>query len=229
MDTKKLEMTSLPANRGVYTAERASQLSGVPKSTIYYWARTSKFVIPSVSMEKVKLWSYQDLVFLRFVAWLRANDVSPFDIRPVLERIKDSAIDLSVTTGAGRVFHSGYDPSVIVDVLNDQTALAGERFVAMLPEFRLDASEIDDFGRRQLWGPNLIEPSNGTRIHPDVLSGEPFVLGSRIPTAALFALTQRHLSESRIAELYEIDVSVAKEAIWLEKSVRAGEKLPLAA
>jgi len=39
---------------GVYTAERAAALSGVPKSTIHYWAREG-VLAPSVSAEKVKL------------------------------------------------------------------------------------------------------------------------------------------------------------------------------
>ena len=39
---------------GAYSADRASALSGVLKSTIHYWART-EVLLPSVSAEKVKL------------------------------------------------------------------------------------------------------------------------------------------------------------------------------
>ena len=45
------------ATRGVYAAERASELAGVPKSTVYYWARTG-LLSPSVSIQKLKLWSW---------------------------------------------------------------------------------------------------------------------------------------------------------------------------
>lgn len=224
----ELDLASIPSGRGVYTADRASQLSGVPRSTVYYWARESKLLVPSVSVEKIKLWSYRDLVFLRFAAWLRTHGVSVRDVKAVLKVVSESRIDLSIRVGDRHVFAPTDNPDAIVDVLSDQTALAGE-LAAMLPEFTLKATEVDKMGRRLLWGPDLIRPSEHTRIHPDVLSGEPFVHRSRIPTSALFALTDRGLSEQRIAELYDLDVEVTKEALWLELCVRAGKKLPLAA
>jgi DNA-binding transcriptional MerR regulator len=55
---------------GAYTADRASALSGVPKSTVHYWSR-HELLSPSVSAEKVKLWSYADLMGLRIIYWLR--------------------------------------------------------------------------------------------------------------------------------------------------------------
>jgi DNA-binding transcriptional MerR regulator/uncharacterized protein (DUF433 family) len=223
-----LDLSSLPARRGVYSAERASQLSGVPKSTVYYWARESKLLVPSVSNKRVKLWSYRDLVFLRFVAWLRTNGARPPTVRAVLDTVRDVSIDLHIRSAGARVFSSTDNPDAIVDVLTNQLALAGE-IAAMLPEFHLDASEMNELGRRRLWGPHLIRPTENTRIHPDVLSGDPFVHRSRIPTTALYALTERGLSAERIAELYELELDVTKEALWLESSVRAGRKLPLAA
>ena len=58
------------AFEGCYEASRASALSGVPKSTVYLWARNG-LVSPSVSPTRVKLWSYADLMALRIVYWLR--------------------------------------------------------------------------------------------------------------------------------------------------------------
>jgi len=46
---------------GCYEAPRAAALSGVPVSTVYYWART-RVVVPTVSPERKKLWSYADLM-----------------------------------------------------------------------------------------------------------------------------------------------------------------------
>jgi hypothetical protein len=62
--------------RGAYPADRAAALSGVPKSTVHYWAREG-ILVPSVSAEKVKLWSYSDLMGLRTIAWLRASKTAP--------------------------------------------------------------------------------------------------------------------------------------------------------
>ncbi|MEJ7717438.1 MAG: MerR family transcriptional regulator [Thermoleophilaceae bacterium] len=56
--------------RGAYTANRAAALSGVPRSTVHYWAR-QEILSPSVSPVRVRLWSYADLMGLRTIYWLR--------------------------------------------------------------------------------------------------------------------------------------------------------------
>jgi DNA-binding transcriptional MerR regulator len=227
-DAPFLDFASVPARRGVYTAERASQLSGVPRTTVYYWARTSRLVVPSISSDRIKLWSYRDLVLLRFVAWLRKHGVGVSDVLRVLDQIHDEPLTLTVRTGERRVFLPTDDPRSIVDILSSQTALAGE-LAGMLPEFELQASEVGELGRKRLWGPNLISPSAHTRIHPDVLVGEPFVERTRIPTASLFALVERSLPDHRVAELYDLELTLVREALWLESSMRAGRRLPAAA
>lgn len=146
-----------------------------------------------------------------------------------MERVKDSQVDVTLKAAGGRVFGpiTG-DARAIIDLLSNQTALAG-KLAEMLPEFQLVATEVEELGRHKLWGPNLQQPSASTRINPDVLSGEPFVESSRIPTSALFALRGRNLSAARIAELYELEETTVDEAIWLESSVRVGKKLSRAA
>jgi hypothetical protein len=57
-------------SRGAYPADRAAALSGVPLSTVHYWSRNG-VLVPSVSAERVKLWSYADLLALRTIYWLR--------------------------------------------------------------------------------------------------------------------------------------------------------------
>src|SRR5258708_7073118 len=54
---------------GAYSADRAAALSGVPRSTVYHWARQGHLV-PSVSQSPL-LWSYTDLLALRTLYWLR--------------------------------------------------------------------------------------------------------------------------------------------------------------
>lgn len=51
-------------------------LSGVPKSTVHYWARR-EILAPSISDVRIKLWSYSDLMSLRTIAWLRATKTAP--------------------------------------------------------------------------------------------------------------------------------------------------------
>lgn len=54
---------------GAYNADRAAALSGIPRSTIYHWARKGHLT-PSVSQSPM-LWSYTDLLALRTIYWLR--------------------------------------------------------------------------------------------------------------------------------------------------------------
>lgn len=76
------------ASDGCYEAERAAALSGVPKTTIYWWARHS-IVMPSVSPTREKLWSYADLMALRIVSWLR--HVKPGDLpASPMPRVRDA-------------------------------------------------------------------------------------------------------------------------------------------
>ena len=53
--------------RGVYDTRRAAALSGVPISTLHYWARTRLYT-PSISPgPRTHLWSWADLLVLRAI------------------------------------------------------------------------------------------------------------------------------------------------------------------
>jgi len=58
---------------GAYTAERAAALSGVPLAALRWWARDA-ILVPGVSAERTKLWSYTDLLALRVIYWLRQRE-----------------------------------------------------------------------------------------------------------------------------------------------------------
>src|SRR6266536_6691359 len=68
-------MMRLADVKGAYPAERAAALSGVPRSTVHYWAKNG-ILVPSVSPTKVKLWSYADLMGLRTIHWLRQRKIT---------------------------------------------------------------------------------------------------------------------------------------------------------
>ena len=91
-----------PAVEGCYEAARAAALSGVPISTVYYWANR-EVVTPSVSPVRTRLWSYGDLMALRIVSWLRhpkaVDDgllpASPMpEVRRVLSLLDKLGLDL---------------------------------------------------------------------------------------------------------------------------------------
>lgn len=80
--------------RGAYPADRAAALSGVPLSTVHYWSRND-IVVPRVSAERVKLWSFSDLMALRIVYWLRQTKATADGA--AVPRTRMSAVKRAVT------------------------------------------------------------------------------------------------------------------------------------
>ena len=210
---------------GAYTAERAAALSGVPRSTVHYWA-VKRYLVPSVSEERVKLWSYADLLGLRTIYWLRrpkrardGYEIRPTAMRAVrhaLQKLRDLDLDL---------FELGR-PSIAVD-------RAGEVYITppgaapRTPNGQVVSAEVIDLiapfssleGGR---GPDLREPSTFVRILPRKLSGEPHVVDTRIETQALYALECREFSMDKIARLYPVlDQAAIEDALRVERQLSA--------
>lgn len=216
--------------RGAYTAERASALSGVPRSTVHYWAR-HEILVPSVSPTKVKLWSYTDLMGLRTIYWLRKRklgtdgwDVPPTTMRSVrraLRMLRD--LDLALWTEDG-------GPSVRVDpggrifiLTRDDgpETLAGQR--------PLNADIFDliaPFETPVSRAPDLAKPRPHLRIVPGKLSGSPHIARTRIETVAIAALAARGFDSARIEGLYpSVRPTLALvEAVDLERQLAANLK-----
>jgi len=213
------------ASEGCYEAARAAALSGVPISTVYYWARTG-VVVPSVSPVREKLWSYADLMALRIVSWLRhpkESDDAPLpaspmpQVRRALAEVERRGLQLWAPDAAtpspllvdrrGRV-HLRIE-SQITD-LRGQLVLA-EDLLDLLAPFVVAGGN----------GPNLIAPRERLRIVPARVAGEPHVAGSRLTTLTLAALATRGMSHHEIAGLYQIDVEAVDQAIDLERQLNA--------
>jgi uncharacterized protein (DUF433 family) len=210
--------------RGAYTAERASALAGVPRSTIHYWART-EVLVPSVSPERLKLWSYPDLMGLRTIYWLRqtktAEDgaairaTSMPTVRKALRGLQE--LDLALWTEENgpsvAVDRSG---QVFFDAAGEVTTLAGQH---PLDRDLLDL--IAPFETEEGVAPNLYAPRPSLRIVPGKLSGSPHIMKTRIETVALAALEERGLTEAKIAKLYPMAPPVAiRDALDLEHQLQ---------
>lgn len=216
--------------RGAYVADRAAALSGVPKSTVHYWAR-QEILVPSVSVERVKLWSYADLMGLRTIYWLRQTKRSPDGrdvprttmptVRRALEALGD--LDLSLWTDQG-------GPAVAVDRGgNIFLRLAAGQVETPRGARPLDAELLDliePFSTAEATeGPNLQSPRPHLRIVPGKLAGSPHIVSSRIETLAIATLADRRLDPERIHGLYPAVSPVAiGEAIDLEQQLRRNLK-----
>lgn len=208
-------------DRGCYEAARAAALSGVPERTVYSWAQR-ELVVPSISAEREKLWSYGDLLTLRLVDWLRRPKdedeagaeiarTSMTEIRAMLDRggdqlwIRDESGHERATimvTSTGRIY-LGDDP---VHTVKGQTALEGV---------------LDLFAPFHT-GPDLREPRPSLRILPGKVAGEPHLVHSRLTTRTVAALAQRGFSVTQIASMYpDQDPDALQQALDLEKQLTA--------
>lgn len=211
------------AYEGCYEAPRAAALSGVPISTVYDWARKG-VVVPSVSAEREKLWSYADLMALRIVYWLRHpkgdNDVVPAspmpEVRRALGRLDDLGLDIWADGGGGS------SPLLVDRGARIYIAAAGEVMDASGQHVIDDCLDLlapflDDGKVR---GPDLRRPRPLLRIVPGKCAGEPHLSGTRLTTQTLAALVDRGYDVDGIYRLYpDQDVDAIGEAIDLERQL----------
>jgi uncharacterized protein (DUF433 family) len=192
------------SNHGAYTAERASALSGVPKSTIHWWDRRG-VLEPSVSPKTLKLWSFEDLVALRVIYWLRQKKTSQLGheipstslstIQTALAELR--TLKLPVQTDEGWSIFVTPDGHTYINAPEGPRTPDGQ---FRLPNL-LDA--IAPFSTAEgPKGPDLVRPRPQLRIVPGRLSGSPHIEDTRVETRAVAALARDGASNHRILTLY---------------------------
>jgi uncharacterized protein (DUF433 family) len=220
--------------RGAYPADRAAALSGVPKSTVHYWAR-QEILVPSLSAEKVKLWSYADLMALRTIYWLRQRKQSPGGhevppssmpaVRRALGELRELDLDLWNEEGgptvavdqAGRVI---LDPHGL-PVTDEHQLVAHSDWLDLIHPFPT---------REGAKGPDLQRPRPHLRIVPGKLAGSPHIARSRVETRALAALARRGMGTGKIARLYpSLEAAAIDEALDLEHQLEHNLRVAVAA
>ena len=205
---------------GAYSADRAAALSGVPKSTIHWWAR-NEILVPNVSATKVKLWSYADLMSLRVIYWLRQRkttdrgvDVPRTSMPAVRRALKElRALDLPLwqtdeptlfVDGSGQIYVKR--PQERPETLDRQ--LADQDVLDLIAPF--STAE----GTR---GPDLVRPRPDLRIVPGKVSGSPHVVHTRLETRVLAALAADGYPVDAIQRLYpDVTAAQIEQALELE-------------
>lgn len=223
--------------RGAYPADRAAALSGVPLSTVHWWARHD-VLVPSVSAERVKLWSYADLMGLRIIYWLRQTKTTgeaamvPRSAMPAVRRAlaQLSELDLGLwneDTGPtvavdrkGEIFITKAEPNV-------EGPFRQRRFDNGGGLLEITAPFATGNGAR---GPDLRVPRPQLRIVPGKLGGSPHVVHTRLESQALWALVSSGLGEAKVYRLYpSVAPEAIDEALDLERQLAANLRLPVAA
>jgi uncharacterized protein (DUF433 family) len=231
LEALTLKVRLLPGEQmeigGAYTANRAAALSGVPKSTVHYWARNGHLV-PSVA-QKPRLWSYTDLLALRTIYWLR-QPKSAFDlsvpatsmrkVQRALEELK--ALDLDLFAKGRPVVTVTLDGEVVLDAPSVPLQNAGGQYLApglvdILGPFA---------GLEGTRGPDLVRPRPSLRILPRKISGAPHIDGTRLPTQSIGALADRGFTVEQIAKIYPfVTPDSIAESIDLEKQLQQNARL----
>jgi uncharacterized protein (DUF433 family) len=217
-------MTKTVESSGAYTADRAAALSGVPRSTVHYWAR-HQVLVPSVSPTKVKLWSYPDLMALRTIYWLRQSKITtqgwdiPASTMPAVRRairlLRDLDLDLWTEEGGPRV---AVDPSGEIFLLRSQDEV--EDLHGARPLDRDLLNLIEPFSTKSTSGPDLQKPREHLRIVPGKLSGSPHIAHTRLETITISSLRERGFRQEGIERLYPTVAPVGLlEAIDLEQQL----------
>jgi uncharacterized protein (DUF433 family) len=226
MMANRMERPMLAAEEGCYEAGRAAALSGVPVSTVYYWAKTG-VVVPSISPMREKLWSYADLMTLRVVSWLRRPKgmdhgvvrASPMrQVRETLAFLDRHGIDLWQSGAAGA------DPLLVdrggkIRIRNCDGSLtdsAGHSTLELHAEYLNILAPYSESGQR---GPDLVWPRPRLHIVLLKVAGEPHIAGSRITSRSLDALARRGFGSSVIADMYGLDEQSVDESLDLERQL----------
>ena len=207
--------------RGVYDADRAAALSGVPISTVYYWARNDIWE-PALSEAKPKLWTYSDLLALRLIYWLRKDkpdlEVAKSTMQEVRravraiaaqgERLSSPSVRVLVQRNGKVIFATpsgGWEP--LIKGMAQRTAT-----LDVLAEFKTREGTI---------GPDLVNPRPSLRIIPGKLAGEPHVKGTRIASRMVAALVRDGLTEDHVVRLYpDLTKESVLDCINLEKQLQ---------
>jgi hypothetical protein len=195
-------------------------------------------LVPSVSAERVKLWSYADLVGLRIIYRLRQTKTTregatvPRSAMPAVRRAlaQLSELDLGLwneDTGPnvgvdrkGEIFITQAEPSVEGPFRQRRFDHDGSLLQITAPFETGDGVQ----------GPDLRVPRPQLRTVPGKLGGSPHVVHTRLESQAPWALVSTGLREAKVYRLYP---SVAPEAIDddldLERQLAADLRLPVAA
>lgn len=217
------------AFEGAYVAARAAALAGVPKSTVYDWAR-KEVIVPSISPVRERLWSFADLLGLRIVSWLRRTKATPSHTIPAtpMQKVRQALEQLHAQGREPWTF-SYTDGTTATPIWVDPTGaihleldselrnlkgqqILGRGFLDLLGPFDMDGVR----------GPHLVLPRPHLRIVPGKLAGQPHIAQSRLSTLAIAALASKGMSLDTIQSLYpSMPLEVILEAISLEDQLRA--------
>jgi uncharacterized protein (DUF433 family) len=195
-------------------------------------------LVPSVSAQRVKLWSFADLMGLRIIYWLRQTKEAPDGVAvprstmPAVRRALQQLAELDL-----RLWAEETGPAVAVNRSGDVVILSSPDVEAPHRQRALSAGEDELLrvtapfeSREGSRGPDLHTPRPRLRIVPGKLGGSPHVAHTRLESQALGALAVSGLPAAKIYRLYpSVEPPAIDDALDLERQLAYNLRPTLAA
>lgn len=211
---------------GIYTVADAARLTKVPGDSIRRWlwgtSKTEPLWEPQIGrLQDGCYLGFQDLTELRFVRELRELGHSTYQVRRIIEALRDRFGPYPFSSRAFRSDRRALyvkeleqieDPSF--DVETGQT-LFDFRFDELIEVF--DYSETGNQIER--WWP--LGRDKGIVIDPERSLGRPIVGSAGVPTEILARAVAAEGSVAKVAELYELGEGEVEAAMEMERSLAA--------
>lgn len=228
------QMNIAPIGVGFYTVPDAARLLRVPASSIRRWLGGYSYKYKNGTKQSAPLWvpdllncdnelelSFRDLIELRFVNGFVVAGIGLLTIRHCLDYARDLVSDQRpfstqrFQTDGRTIFLDSVQnngESELLDLKKRQYAIkeAIERTFKDL--------DIEDNAVAR-WRP--FKGKDSIVIDPRRAFGQPIAAAYGVPTIALADAVKAEGSIDRVARLYEVSISVVKDAVNFEKTLLA--------
>ncbi|MBI4506143.1 MAG: DUF433 domain-containing protein [Chloroflexi bacterium] len=193
---------------GALRSRVVAKLAGLTLRQVHYWHTTGIIrarVIPG-ARGCPRLYSWTDYMKLRAATKLRRQGVTTHSIRTAVAWLDQNAPDWHLVP----VY--GFSGRVLVQ-FEHAVVTADRAKQAVLPELGHVLVEIRDEGPLG----ELRQFSDCVDMHPDVLSGNPVMQGTRLETRFVAALVAHGVSAYAIATLYHRPLSQVERALEFDR------------
>jgi len=221
---------------GSYTARDAGRLIGTTPRNISRWMKGYTYRRNDVRHRVDPLWmpqwpvddhqlaiGFRDLIELRFVKAFLDSGLGLLTIRHCLDRARECVQDdypfstRRFRTDGRTIFLESMDrlsdgSSELIDLKKNQFA-----FKQIIERTFRDLDIDDDAVVR--WRPYRGKPS--IVIDPQRAFGQPIAADFGVPTVALAGATEAEGSPDRVARLYDVPLSIVRDAVRFESTLKA--------
>lgn len=217
---------------GIYTARDAAALLGVSQQKIRAWIAGWPETVAAPILENDLGWvdrrlafSFANLMELRFVAFFVGAGVKLPEIRNIMDEARTeirrphpfSTNVVFKTDGVKIVAEIAHRNGIsdLYDLRSRNFEMGGIVYKSLK-----DDVVYDPKGDAEAWFPRK-EMAPNVIIHPRLAFGKPVLKDRGIPTEAIVNVARAEGSVSAAAELFEIPLRRAKEAVSFEEHLRA--------